>query len=297
MWQDVFTHAQQAHVTINPVQTAGLTVNPPTGWNDRYLTVADNTGGHAVVNTNDFAPGIRQIFLENSSYYLIAYQPTKDVADGTFRKIAVKVNRTDLEVRSRRSYWAPRETPPDKPAPEPPPAQVEAMAGILPTSALPLRAAAAPFAVPGTDKAEIAVALGVKLPALASRTPESVESVAQGITADNEAASDNPVISVTLPAARADADVSRYDVLARIAVPKPGKYELRITAHSDLVNTRGTRVRGCRRPGFPQGQRCRCRVSSSTPFPAPARPRPRGCSTTSRPLSRPPNARSRPRTS
>jgi VWFA-related protein len=239
MWQDVFAHAQQAHVTINPVQTAGLTAGS-IGWNDRYLAVADNTGGHAVVNTNDFAPGIRQIFLENSSYYLIAYQPTKDVADGTFRKITVKVNRPDLEVRSRRSYWAPRETPPDKPAPEPPPPQVEAMAGILPTSTLSLRAAAAPFGVPGTDKAEIAVALGVKLPALASRTPESVDLLLKAFTADNEAASDNPVISVTLPAARADADVSRYDVLARIAVPKPGKYELRITAHSDLVNTRGS---------------------------------------------------------
>jgi VWFA-related protein len=240
MWQDVFTHAQQAHVTINPVQTAGLTAGGPTGWNDRYSAVAENTGGHAVVNTNDFGPGVRQIFLENSAYYLIAYQPAKDVADGTFRQITVKANRPDLEVRTRRSYWAPRETPPDKPAPEAPPPQVEAMAGILPTSTLPLRAAAAPFAVPGTDKAEVAVALGVKLPALASRTPESVDLLIKAFTADNEAASDNPVISVTLPAARADAEVSRYDILARLTVPKPGKYELRITAHSSLVDTRGS---------------------------------------------------------
>jgi VWFA-related protein len=236
-WLDVFDRAQAGHVTINPVQTAGL---KPGVWTERYVAVADNTGGHAIVNTNDFAPGIRQIFLENSSYYLVAYQPSKDVMDGTFRKITVKVNKPGLEVRARRSYWAPRETRPDKPAPEPPPPQVEAMAGILPNSKLALRATAAPFAAPGSNTAEIAVSLGVKLPALASRTPESITLLIKAFTADNEAASDNPTISVNVPAARADADVSRYDALARIPVPKPGRYELRITAHSTLSDARGS---------------------------------------------------------
>jgi len=59
-WLDVFDRAQAGHVTINPVQTAGL---KPGVWTERYVAVADNTGGHAIVNTNDFAPGIRQIFL------------------------------------------------------------------------------------------------------------------------------------------------------------------------------------------------------------------------------------------
>ena len=40
---------------------------------------------HAVVNTNDFAPGIRQIFSRTT--ILVVHQPTKDVADGTFRKV------------------------------------------------------------------------------------------------------------------------------------------------------------------------------------------------------------------
>src|SRR5262245_20078309 len=109
MWRDVFAHAQQGNVTISPVQTAGLVPFQKPGWNDRYTSVAEQTGGHAIVNTNDFAPGVRQIFLESSSYYLLAYQPAKDVADGTFRRLTVKVNRPDMEVRTRRSYWAPRE--------------------------------------------------------------------------------------------------------------------------------------------------------------------------------------------
>ena len=90
-WRDVFAAAQQAHVTVNPVDTMGLRIS---GTRDEYLTVADNTGGRAIVATNDFTPGIRRIFTENSSYYLLAYQPTHADEDGTFRRIAVKVQRS-----------------------------------------------------------------------------------------------------------------------------------------------------------------------------------------------------------
>lgn len=238
MWRDVFTHAQQGHVTISPVQTAGLNVGKPE-WNDRYLTVADQTGGHAVINTNDFAPGMRQIFLENSSYYLIAYQPTHADADGTFRRITVKVNRPGLDVRTRRSYWAPRETPPNKPAPEPPPPQVEALAGILPKAELSLRATAAPFASPGGG-ATIAIAVGVKQPPFANRTPEQVELLVKAFDADAERASDTQTIPITVPAARSDNDISRYEVLAQIQVPKAMKYEVRLSAHSAASDTRGS---------------------------------------------------------
>ena len=247
MWQDVFTRAQQGHVTINPVQTSGMMgyknspANPVGAWTDQYLVVADNTGGHAVVNTNDFAPGIRQIVLENSSYYLLAYQPTRDVTDGTFRRITVKVNRPDLEVKTRRSYWAPRETPPNRPAPEPPPPQVEAMAGILPDSKLALRVTAAPFAVPGADGAVVTLAIGVRQPAFAARTPEQVDLLVKAFMADGDAkATETQTIPITVPAAPPESDVTRYEVLARIEVPKPGGYELRLSAHSEASDTRGS---------------------------------------------------------
>jgi hypothetical protein len=45
--------------------------------NDDYLTVANETGGRAVINSNSFDEGIARIFAENDSYYLLAYQPTK----------------------------------------------------------------------------------------------------------------------------------------------------------------------------------------------------------------------------
>ncbi len=245
MWRDVFVAAQQGSVTINPIQTAGLGTpyNPvPT---EQYLAVAENTGGHAVVSTNDFEPGVRRIFLENSSYYLLAYEPTKDIADGTFRRIAVTVKgRPDVEVITKRNYWAPRAPKPlsaAEAALDPPSPQVKALAGLLPDSKLALRVTAAPFAIAGTDKAIVTLALGVRQPAFASRTPEQIELLIRSFTTTGDPkAGDDQVIPITVPAARVDADVSRYEVLARIDVAKPGPYHLRLSAHSVASDTRGS---------------------------------------------------------
>jgi len=243
-WRDVFASAQQTHVTINPIDTMGLRVSAssPPRQHEKYLTVADNTGGHAVVMNNDLEPGIQRIFQMNSSYYLLAYQPTNAAEDGTFRRLTVTVrNRPDLEVATRRNYWAPRTRATDEPPPPVPPPDVAALAGLLPLSALKLRATAAPFPVAGTERAVVTLALGVRQPAFAGRTPEQVEVLIKAFSADGDAkGTETQTIPVTVPAARADEDVSRYEVLARIELPKPGKYELRVSAHSGAADTRGS---------------------------------------------------------
>jgi VWFA-related protein len=238
MWQDVFTAAQQGSVTINPIQTAGL----GQGATDPYLSVADYTGGHAVVNTNDFVPGVKRIFQENSSYYLLAYQPTKDLADGTFRRITVTVkNRPDVEVITKRNYWAPRAPKPGDAEKPPPSEQVKALAGLLPDSRLPLRVTAAAFAVPGSDGAVVTLSLGIRQPAFASRTPDQIELLLRSFTTTGDPkVGDDQVIPITVPAAPLEADVSRYEVLARLDVLKPGQYHLRLSAHSVASDTRGS---------------------------------------------------------
>lgn len=242
MWRQIFARAEQGHVTINPVDTYGLRTGRFANQTvDRYRAVAENTGGHAVVNSNDFVPGLKQVLLENSSYYLLAYQPTNAAEDGTFRRLTLKVkNRSDVEVITRKSYWAERAKTSEQPK-EPPPPQLEAMAGVLPLSALNLRASAAVFAIPESDRAVVSLAIGARLPALIARTSESVELLIKAFTADGDLkGSETQLIPVTVPAAPADRDVSRYDLLARIEVPKPGKYEVRVSAHSDLSDTRGS---------------------------------------------------------
>jgi len=240
-WRDTFANAQQANVTINPVDTMGLRTERPLASWATYGAVAENTGGHAVIGNNDLKPGLNRIMTETSSYYLLAYQPTRDIADGTFRRLTVRINRPDVEVISRRNYWAPRAKRDDEPPPPVPPPDLSAMAGLLPKADLKLRATAAPFAVAGTEKAVVAVTVGVRQPALMSRTPDNVEILVRAFTADGDTrGSETQTIPVTVPAARGGAEISRYDLLARIELPRPGKYELRLSAHSTISDTRGS---------------------------------------------------------
>ena len=244
-WDQTLAAAQQAHVTINPVDTMGLRVLDPTSpgtigrASDRYLSLAGETGGRAVVASNDFAPGIKQIFLENSSYYLMAYAPTNDVEDGTFRRIKLTVkDHPEFEIRTRRSYWAPKRRNGESDV-EPPPG-LAALSGLFPGSELSLRATAAPFAAPGTDGAQVTISVGIKQPAFAVRTPDQVDVIIKAFTADGDPrGSDSQLIPITVPAGKLDRDVSRYEVLARLDLPKPGKYQLRLSAHSAASDTTG----------------------------------------------------------
>jgi VWFA-related protein len=68
-------------------------------------TLAQDTGGFTITNTNDLAGGMRRIAAETRSYYLVGYDPTKE-PDGRFRKIRVKVSRKGVRVRARKGYYA-----------------------------------------------------------------------------------------------------------------------------------------------------------------------------------------------
>ena len=71
------------------------------------LTLAEETGGFAVINTNSFESTFNRIVEENSSYYVLAYYPPNPKRDGKFHNIRVRVNRPGLTVRARRGYANP----------------------------------------------------------------------------------------------------------------------------------------------------------------------------------------------
>src|SRR5205085_7635764 len=97
--KEIFALSHQANVPIYPIQPCGLVApnqsdkcGPPVEALDFLQTVASNTNGHAITQTNDFTPGIDSIFQENGSYYQIAYYPTNGVADLHVRQLAFKFN-------------------------------------------------------------------------------------------------------------------------------------------------------------------------------------------------------------
>jgi VWFA-related protein len=74
-------------------------------------TLAQDTGGFSIRNTNDFAAATARIAAEARSYYLLGIHPAEGKGARDWRKLTVEVARKGLKVRARRGY-ALRDAPP-----------------------------------------------------------------------------------------------------------------------------------------------------------------------------------------
>ena len=126
IWQDymdLMDEANRSNVSFYPLDARGLAAfdNPmgpgpvlPVHVEQRLVahrveslrTLAANTDGLAIVNTNDLDAGFKRIADDLTSYYLLGYYSTNTTLDGKFRKITVRVRRPDVDVRARRGYRA-----------------------------------------------------------------------------------------------------------------------------------------------------------------------------------------------
>jgi VWFA-related protein len=71
-------------------------------------TLADQTGGFLIANTNDLRGGFATIETDMRNYYVLTYTPSNTRLDGRFRSIDVKVRQPDVRVRARKGYYAVR---------------------------------------------------------------------------------------------------------------------------------------------------------------------------------------------
>ena len=124
-WQrmeDVVRSANRGNVTIHTLDPRPLG-SSEFGGNFVLRRFSDETGGRAIFNTNDHAEYLTNIFNDASTYYLVGYTPTREMADGKFHKIDVEVKRPRVRVVARRGYWAPNaeelNAPPVTPVPRP----------------------------------------------------------------------------------------------------------------------------------------------------------------------------------
>jgi VWFA-related protein len=77
---------------------------------DGLRFVAGQTGGFAVVNSNDLALGLQRIMTDQRGYYLIGYQPEPGTIavgrDQKFRRLKIRVKEKGLRVRTRAGFYA-----------------------------------------------------------------------------------------------------------------------------------------------------------------------------------------------
>lgn len=200
---------------------------------------AENTGGLAVVGTNDFDAGLDRIFKENGSYYVIGYQEPPGSKPGSLHTLKVKVDRPGLEIRARDGYFTAAAPKGSKTA-TPISALDASIAGAVPTSAFPMRVVFAPFLVPGKKDPVVTIVLGLEQPAVTKRTTYAVELQTNAYTPDGRprlvGRRDNAMV-VIAPAG--ETSRAQYDLLSTISLP-PGRYELRLSAHRPLDNVNGS---------------------------------------------------------
>jgi len=111
--------ARRANVVFYTVDPRGLDAGPTLNyklsvgeWRDWITTtisslqiLADETGGFAIVNTNDFRSGLQRIDAETSDYYIIGYSSTNPDPLRVRRVVEIKVpERDDLMLQYKPEY-------------------------------------------------------------------------------------------------------------------------------------------------------------------------------------------------
>ena len=70
--------------------------------------LADETGGFAVLNTNDMDRAMSRIKADASQYYLLGYYPVTTPKPGSAHTLTVQSRRPGVSVRTRKGYSVPR---------------------------------------------------------------------------------------------------------------------------------------------------------------------------------------------
>lgn len=129
--------AIRAGVSFWPIDARGLTAQPPLGdatrgspgglpmytgasalaaqtnfqrSQDTLWSLARDTGGKALLDSNDLAAGIHQAQRSQSSYYLLGYYTSNAALDGKFRRIRISLNNgLAANLDYRQGYYAGKE--------------------------------------------------------------------------------------------------------------------------------------------------------------------------------------------
>jgi len=128
--------AVKSNVAIYPIDARGLMADPPGGGaskaasrgagifngsaynaqrsginnsQETLVTLANDTGGKAFLDSNDITLGITEAQQDIRSYYILGYYTSNVAEDGKYRRINVKLNNgMSTKIEAREGYWAPK---------------------------------------------------------------------------------------------------------------------------------------------------------------------------------------------
>ena len=211
---------------------------------ESLLWLADQTGGMALVRSNDINGGLRRIAEDNSRYYVLGYTSDQSKSPGKFRSIDVRIKRPGLKVRARHGYLpadpkaAARKREREVQAGTSP-ALTAALDNPLPLGELPVRVFAAPFKGDGKNGA---VLLSIEVDGDAipfeSRDDRFHNKVEFSIVAADHTGrvrdSDRQELNLKLkPETRDRVTSAGVRVLSRLELPA-GRYQIRVGVHESV---------------------------------------------------------------
>jgi VWFA-related protein len=217
---------------------------------ESLISLSQETGGLAVVNSNDVAGGLARIVLDNSRYYVLGYHSDSSRWSRKFLKIDVKVKRPGVSVRARSGFL-----PPDPRATErarevdvqagTSPALKASLSKPVPIGDLPFRVFGAAFKGSGKN-ASVLLALEIDGSSLRfeERDGRFNEKLEISIVAADQRAKvqggDRQEFNLSLMPQTYER-VSRTGVrlLSRLEVP-PGRYQFRVGAYEATGGTLAT---------------------------------------------------------
>jgi VWFA-related protein len=115
---DLTKAANRANATLYTIDPRGLIAGPDidqevnmNDWNayvretqDSLRVLAEQTGGIAIVNQNDFDKGLKRIDNETSDYYVLGYYSSNPDPTRRTRRIEVRTSRPNVTIRARETY-------------------------------------------------------------------------------------------------------------------------------------------------------------------------------------------------
>jgi VWFA-related protein len=267
--------AVRANVAFYPIDARGLTASAPGGdasqagavgsnlysgkgqralrdsfhnQQETLFTLASDTGGKALLDSNDLTLGIRQVQQDIESYYILTYSSANTAEDGRYRRIQLKLAPRAATLKAkldyRKGYFAPtifakmRES--DKES-----QLQQALESENPITDLPIAVEIDYFRL---DKSKYFVPISVEIPgsALAFRSKGAKQATELDFTAQVTDARGRVASSVrdTIPLKLDEATAGQvtrkhiqYDTGLTLA---PGKYTLRFVARENGEGKVGT---------------------------------------------------------
>lgn len=219
-----------------------------TAYQEPLHALAVETGGRALLDSNDFHGGVAQVMRETSHYYLLAWKPEAEAGRGKFRQLEVRVkDRPDLTVRLRRGYSdeTPKDEPENKKDKKKDPVQAELMAALrslYPRHALPTSVSAGYTDSPTGDP-QLTVSIEVDAQALGFKSdgtgePASLDVVGAVVNDEGKGVSEFDQNLTVSPVQTARG--RRRVIYNQQLQLKPGLYQVRVAARDRRTGRTGS---------------------------------------------------------